>query len=82
MDKEINLDTIDICQQYLDIKTNPKIADPEVFTAYMKIFADYANNEDPETGHVFMDGLMMALLNQLGYAEAMKLFQESDRWYA
>ena len=82
MDKENKLNIPDIDQQYLDIKTNPKIVDPEVFTAYMKIFADYANNEDPEVGHVFMDGIMIALLNQLGYAEAMKLFQESDRWYA
>lgn len=82
MDKEINLNTRDIEQQYMDIKTNPKIVDPEVFAAYMKMFADYANRIDTENGHVFMDGLMMALLNQLGYAEAMKLFQESDRWYA
>ena len=69
-------------KEYVNARNDPNIMDPEVFAAHMKIFSDYANNEDPEDGHIFMDGLMIVLLKKLGYDKAMRIFCESNIWYA
>lgn len=38
--------------------------------------------EDCEDTHSRMDGLMCDLLRELGYGEAVDIFEDSPKWYA
>lgn len=57
------------------------IPSPEEFEKQMKEVVD-KYPDDPEASHGKMDDLMMDLLNNLGYGAAVKVFDDSHRWYA
>lgn len=38
--------------------------------------------DDEEIAHVHMDGVMCDLLTNLGYEDAVKVFDEAHKWYA
>ena len=37
---------------------------------------------DPEMSHIKADRLMCELLTELGYGEAVKIFEEMEKWYS
>lgn len=46
------------------------------------MMAEIANSDDTETKHYEADQLMIAVLNQLGYDEGTKIFENMDKWYS
>lgn len=50
------------------------------FTQRMKAIAD--PQEDPESAHIKADDLMVELLRDLGYDEAMDAYESMTKWYA
>lgn len=64
-------------------KTLPdkKITTPEeAFAEMQNIYP--ASGYDTEGAHSQADELMRRLLRELGYGEAVKVFEDSDKWYA
>jgi hypothetical protein len=54
---------------------------PEEFKEKMaKITKEYELDE--EVGHIKMDRLICEVLNELGYHEGIKIFEEFPKWYA
>lgn len=51
----------------------------EWFTEEMK---ELAKDEDVEGRHCNMDELMCELLEHLGYSDGVKIFRDTDMWYA
>ena len=41
-----------------------------------------AKDEDVEGRHYNMDELMCELLEHLGYSDGVKIFRDTDMWYA
>lgn len=39
-------------------------------------------SDDCEVAHADMDQLMLDLLTELGYEEAVKIFRDQEKWYA
>lgn len=52
---------------------------PNEFVILMRIFAD---NDDKELRHIHMDKLMCDFLSDLGYEEGIKVFKDTDKWWA
>ena len=40
------------------------------------------NNDDPEVGHMKADGVLCALLVDLGYDDVVGAYEEIRKWYA
>lgn len=58
-----------------------KVMTPKEFAETMrKLVKQYG--EDKEMFHVTADGLMTALLVQLGYEDGVKIFIDQPKWYA
>lgn len=74
MDKMVNL-VEDL------MKNNESIPTPEEFEKQMKEVEE-KYHADPEACHGEMDELMMNLLEKLGYGAAVKIFDDSAKWYA
>jgi hypothetical protein len=53
--------------------------DPELFAEIMR---HISRNPDKEARHADADGTMCTLLEELGYTEGVKIFQDMDKWYA
>lgn len=43
---------------------------------------DASTDDDQECRHYKMDGILLDVLEQLGYDEAVKIFRETPMWYA
>lgn len=41
-----------------------------------------AKNTDPETSHSTMDDIMCGILCEIGYEEAVAIFDDTPKWYA
>ena len=54
---------------------------PEEFERRMRLIEDVFGG-DPEDTHMAQDDLMLEVLRQNGYAEGVKVFYESGKWYA
>lgn len=68
-------------QKLFDALTNEKPMTPEEFAKTMqKLVESYG--DDREMFHVTADGLMTALLVQLGYEDGIKIFINQSKWYA
>lgn len=70
-----------------------EIPDPKIFAARMELAKCYYHPEDneyqalrdrldPEMSHIRADELMCELLETLGYGEAVKIFEEMEKWYS
>ena len=58
---------------------------PQVFYEKMKRLSNELNREfgmDEEDVHCAMDKLMCEILVEFGYEDGVKVFQETDKWYA
>ena len=56
---------------------------PEKFYTRMKTIQEsYSCDDDLEFLHREMDRLMCDCLEDLGYEDGVKVFQETDKWYA
>jgi hypothetical protein len=53
--------------------------DPKLFAEIMR---QISQNADKEARHADADATMCTLLNELGYSEGVKIFQDMDKWYA
>ena len=53
---------------------------PEQFRDAMLKLAN--NQQDKEGRHCDMDDLLCAVLEELGYREGVRIFQDTDKWYA
>ena len=54
---------------------------PEEFTERMKHIKD-SYSHDLECRHVHMDELMCEVLTSLGYEGGVKIFENTEMWYA
>ena len=54
---------------------------PDEFREMMKAISE-AYSTDEECGHIYADGLMCTVLEELGYSEGVKIFEEMHKWYA
>lgn len=52
---------------------------PNEFATLMRILAD---DDDKELRHIHMDKLMCDFLSDLGYEEGIKVFKDTDKWWA
>lgn len=59
--------------------TTENIPTPEELAERMR---DAAKDDDQECRHYTMDGILLDVLEQLGYGEAVKIFRETPAWYA
>lgn len=69
-----------------------ELPDPKVFAARMELTKCYFPKDaivetlrdrlDPEMSHIKADRLMCELLTELGYGEAVKIFEEMEKWYS
>ena len=57
-----------------------EITDPKIMSAKMQLIKE--TTHDAEIAHVKADGLMCELLTELGYGEAVKIFDEMEKWYS
>ena len=55
---------------------------PQVFYEKMKRLRGDNDDYDKELTHDAMDNLMCEVLTELGYEDGVKVFQETDKWYA
>lgn len=58
-----------------------EIPDPKIIAAKMQLIKE-TKGYDEEIGHIKADYLMCELLTELGYEEAVKIFEEMEKWYA
>ena len=58
---------------------HPEIISPQQFAEQMR---EIAKDKDREFRHVWMDKLMVKVLNQLGYEEGTQVFDSTMKWYA
>ena len=49
---------------------------------YVKMLRDKCFTGDTEQDHVYADDIICALLIELGYKDVVKVFNETERWYA
>ena len=49
---------------------------------YVKMLKDKCFTGDTEQDHVYADDIICALLIELGYKDVVKVFNETERWYA
>jgi len=54
---------------------------PKEFKIKMQEIKD-ADDSDIESVHADMDALMCELLVELGYSDGVKVFEETDKWWA
>lgn len=69
-----------------------ELPDPKIFAAKMELAKCYypkdtmaetlRNRIDPEMSHIRSDELVCELLEKLGYGEAVKIFEEMEKWYS
>ena len=69
-----------------------EIPDPKIFAARMELAKCYFPKDtmaeilrgtfDPEMSHIIADRLICELLETLGYGEAVKIFEEMEKWYS
>lgn len=55
---------------------------PQEFYEKMKRLRGDNDDYDEELTHDAMDNLMCEVLTELGYEDGVKVFQETDKWYA
>ena len=72
-----------------NIRSKPMATDvmtPEEFRLKMieasLIKSKYGNSIDKEVAHIAADNLMCELLEELGYVDGVKVFYDTNRWYA
>ena len=51
-------------------------------TSFYNYIAQLAKDDDKEGRHINMDNLMCELLRHLGYDAGVKIFDDTDMWYA
>ena len=49
---------------------------------YLKQMNELKNNDDYESSHVTADDILCELLDELGYTDLIKVFNELPKWYA
>lgn len=54
---------------------------PEEFAKQMQTLAK-KYNDDEELFHIMADGLLTAVLVDLGYEEGVKIFLDQPKWYS
>ena len=54
---------------------------PSEFAARMRAIRDEFS-DDEEVEHISMDNIMLELLEELGYSEAVAIFNDTPKWYA
>ena len=53
---------------------------PDDFLKQMSLLQEDIN--DPENRHEAMDDLLCRVLDSLGYGEGVKVYKQSEKWYA
>lgn len=61
------------------IVVNEDIPTPEELAKTMRRLA---KDDDLELVHITMDDALLNVLEKLGYAEAVKIFEDTPKWYA
>lgn len=60
-----------------------EIITPDEFTERMNYLKEHPGlKNDKEAQHIVMDALMCEVLEQLGYAEGVEIFENTPKWYA
>lgn len=49
---------------------------------YLKQMSELKNNDDYEALHGTADDILCELLNELGYTDLVRTFEELPKWYA
>lgn len=62
-----------------ELETTENIPTPEELAERMR---DASEDDDVECRHYNMDGILLDVLERLGYGEAVKIFRETPMWYA
>lgn len=61
-------------------ESNNTISPQKAAEQMRKIRSDH--EDDEEVRHMLMDDFMCEILNNLGYGEVVKIFEDTDKWYA
>ena len=69
----VGVEPWDGCDDYVCVPT------PEELAKRMK---EASENVWTEDRHIEMDGIMLNFLRQLGYGEAVDIFNRTEKWYA
>ncbi len=69
-----------IRQKRMDNCPLVEIPAPKIIAAKMQLIKE--TERDKEIAHIEADDLMCELLTELGYGEAVKIFEEMEKWYS